>query len=112
MNKFITSGLLGADADIRERERNGKTSRYAFIRLCSETYTGQKDGQSTYRKDWFSVAVFNEGLVNYLEKHGKKGAYVLVEGEMEQRRVDEERDATVETLFRVTQNNGSIEIRS
>jgi len=110
MNKFIISGNLGADADIREREHNGETRRHAFIRVCSETYTGQKDGQPTYRKDWFSVAVFNQGLVNYLEKHGKKGAYVLVEGEMELRRIDEARDAAVETLYRVTQSNGSIEL--
>ncbi|MCC5982678.1 MAG: single-stranded DNA-binding protein [Oceanicaulis sp.] len=110
MNKFIISGNLGADADIRERERNGETRRQAFIRVCVESYTGQKDGQPTYRKDWFSVAVFNQGLVNYLEKHGKKGAFVLVEGEMEQRRVDDTREAAVETLMRVTQSTGSIEL--
>ena len=80
LNKVLLIGRLGNDPEIKQMQ-NGKS----VARLSVETSESWKDKNTGERKEkteWHRVVIFNEGLVNVVQKYLKKGAQVYIEGQL------------------------------
>lgn len=84
VNKVILIGNLGADPEIRTFQNGGKV---ANLRIAtSENWKDRNTGERKERTEWHSVAIFNEGLVNVVDRFLKKGSKVYIEGQLETRK--------------------------
>ena len=80
VNKVILLGNLGRDPDIRSMQSGKKMASFSIA-----TSKRWKDRQSQEQKEstsWHNIVVFNEGLVDVIEKYVKKGSKIYVEGEL------------------------------
>lgn len=84
VNKVILVGNLGRDPEIRSFQNGG---RVANLNLAtSETWRDKASGERKERTEWHRVAIFNDRLVEVVEKYLKKGAKVYIEGQLETRK--------------------------
>lgn len=84
LNQCTITGRLGADPEIR-RTQSG--SAIANLRVAvSETWRDKNSGERKEKTEWFSVAVFSEGLCKVVEQYLKKGSKVLLQGKMQTRK--------------------------
>ena len=80
LNKVFLIGRLGNDPDIKPMQ-NGKS--VAILSLAtSESWKDKNTGEKKEKTEWHRVVIFNEGLVNVVQKYLKKGAQVYVEGQI------------------------------
>ena len=80
LNKVFLIGRLGNDPDIKSTQ-NGKS--VAILSLAtSESLKDKNTGEKKEKTEWHRVVIFNEGLVNVVQKYLKKGAQVYVEGQI------------------------------
>lgn len=84
LNRVILCGRLGADPEVRNFQNGGKVVN---MRLAtSETWKDKNSGERKERTEWHSVAIFNEGIAGVAERFLKKGSEVLIEGQLETRK--------------------------
>lgn len=84
MNKVILCGRLGQDPEVRNFPNGGKVVN---LRLAtSETWKDKNSGERKERTEWHSVAIFNETVGNIAEKYLRKGSEVIIEGQLETRK--------------------------
>ena len=84
LNRVILCGRLGADPEVRSFQNGGKVVN---MRLAtSETWKDKNSGERKERTEWHSVAIFNEGIAGVAERFLKKGSEVLIEGQLETRK--------------------------
>ena len=84
VNKVILLGNLGRDPDIRSMQSGKKMASFSIAtsKRCKDKNT-QEQKEST---SWHNIVVFNEGLVDVIEKYVKKGSKIYVEGEIQTRK--------------------------
>ncbi|MEN8237030.1 MAG: single-stranded DNA-binding protein [Pseudomonadota bacterium] len=83
MNRVLLIGNIGASPVIRETDEK---ILYAVLYLATnEKWIDSKGAQQT-RTDWHRIVVFRDNLVNFIEKFLKKGARVIVEGKLQNRK--------------------------
>ena len=75
--RFIAIGRLGRDPEIRAA--NG--SRVATFSLATSEYVKGEE-----RTEWHRVVVWDERLIETIERHATKGTLVLVEGQIRTRK--------------------------
>lgn len=84
MNKVILCGRLGHDPEVRNFPNGGKVVN---LRLAtSETWKDKNSGERKERTEWHSVVIFNEPVGNIAEKYLRKGSEVIIEGQLETRK--------------------------
>ena len=84
VNKVILLGNLGRDPEIRSMQSGKKMASFSIAtskRWKDRTTQEQKESTS-----WHNIVVFNEGLVDVIEKYVKKGSKIYVEGELSTRK--------------------------
>ncbi len=80
LNKVFLIGRLGNDPDIKSTQ-NGKS--VAILSLAtSESWKDKNTGEKKEKTEWHRVVIFNEGLVNVVQKYLKKGSQVYIEGQI------------------------------
>ena len=80
LNKVLLIGRLGNDLEIKPMQ-NGKN--VAILSLAtSESWKDKNTGEKKEKTEWHRVVIFNEGLVNVVQKYLKKGSQVYVEGQL------------------------------
>ena len=83
VNKVILVGNIGRDPEIRSTQDG---TRIANLSLAtSETWRDRNSGERKEKTEWHRVAVFNERLVDVIEKYVKKGAKLYIEGQLQTR---------------------------
>jgi len=83
-NQVTLLGALGSDAEIRTL---GNGDRVANIRLAtSETWRDRDTGEIRSTTEWHRANCFVPGIVDYLEKNGKKGLTVFLQGSLKTRK--------------------------
>jgi single-strand DNA-binding protein len=83
VNKVFLNGRLGNDAEIRTTQ----SGRVASITVATdEGWKDRESGVWNERTEWHRVISFQSGLVDLLEKHGKKGHLVNVVGKLASRK--------------------------
>ncbi|HXE29867.1 MAG TPA: single-stranded DNA-binding protein [Stellaceae bacterium] len=84
VNKVILVGNIGRDPEIRSTQDG---TRIANLSLAtSETWRDRNSGERKEKTEWHRVAVFNDRLVEVIEKYVKKGAKLYIEGQLQTRK--------------------------
>lgn len=84
VNKVIILGNLGRDPEIRSTQGG---TRVATLSLAtSESWRDKTSGERKEKTEWHRVVIFNDGLVDVVEKYLRKGSKVYVEGKLQTRK--------------------------
>ena len=84
INKVILVGNLGRDPEIRSTNDGMRIANLALA--TSETWRDRNSGERKERTEWHRVVIFNERLVEVVEKYVKKGAKLYIEGALQTRK--------------------------
>jgi single-strand DNA-binding protein len=84
VNKVILVGNLGRDPEIRSTQDGLRIANLSLA--TSETWRDKGSGERKEKTEWHRVAVFNERLVDVIEKYVKKGAKLYIEGQLQTRK--------------------------
>ncbi|HEX2114367.1 MAG TPA: single-stranded DNA-binding protein [Alphaproteobacteria bacterium] len=84
VNKVILVGNLGRDPEIRSFQNGGRVANLSVA--TSENWKDRATGERKEKTEWHRVAIFNDRLVEVVEKYLKKGSKVYIEGQLETRK--------------------------
>ena len=84
VNKVILVGNLGRDPEIRSTQDGARIANLSVA--TSETWRDRNSGERRERTEWHRVAIFNERLVDVVEKYLRKGSKVYIEGQLQTRK--------------------------
>jgi single-strand DNA-binding protein len=84
VNKVILVGNLGRDPEIRSTQDGMRIANLSLA--TSETWRDKASGERKEKTEWHRVAVFNDRLVDVIEKYVKKGAKLYIEGQLQTRK--------------------------
>ena len=80
LNKVLLIGRLGADPEIKQMVNGKSVARLSLA--TSQSWKDKNTGEKKEKTEWHRVVIFNEGLVNVVQKYLKKGAQVYIEGQI------------------------------
>ncbi len=89
LNKVLLIGRLGADPEIKQMVNGKSVARLSLA--TSQSWKDKNSGEKKEKTEWHRIVVFNEGLVNVVQKYLKKGAQVYVEGQLTTRKWKDEK---------------------
>jgi len=84
VNKVILIGNLGRDPEIRSTQDGMKIANLSLA--TSENWRDKNSGERREKTEWHRIAVFNDRLVDVIEKYLKKGSKIYVEGQLQTRK--------------------------
>src|SRR5215470_3615350 len=84
VNKVILVGNVGRDPEIRSTQDGTRVANLSLA--TSENWRDKNTGERKERTEWHRVVIFNERLVDVVEKYVKKGAKLYVEGALQTRK--------------------------
>ena len=84
VNKVILLGNLGRDPDIRSMQSGKKMASFSIA--TSKRWKDKNTQEQKESTSWHNIVVFNEGLVDVIEKYVKKGSKIYIEGELQTRK--------------------------
>jgi len=84
VNKVILIGNLGRDPEIRSTQDGMRIANLSIA--TSESWRDKASGERKERTEWHRVVIFNERLVDVVEKYVKKGSKLYVEGALQTRK--------------------------
>jgi single-strand DNA-binding protein len=84
VNKVILVGNLGRDPEIRSTQDGLRIANLSVA--TSESWRDKNSGERKEKTEWHRVAIFNERLVDVVEKYLKKGSKVYIEGALQTRK--------------------------
>ncbi len=84
VNKVILIGNLGRDPEIRSTQDGTRIGHLSVA--TSESWRDRASGERRERTEWHRVVIFNERLVEIVEKYLRKGAKVYLEGQLQTRK--------------------------
>ena len=84
VNKVILIGNLGRDPEIRSTQDGLRIATLSVA--TSESWRDKASGERKERTEWHRVVIFNDKLVEIVEKYLKKGAKVYLEGALQTRK--------------------------
>ena len=84
VNKVILIGNLGRDPEIRSTQDGTKIGHLSLA--TSETWRDRNSGERRERTEWHRVVIFNDRLVEVVERYLRKGSKVYVEGQLQTRK--------------------------
>ncbi len=84
VNKVILIGNLGRDPEIRSMQDGGRVANLSLA--TSESWRDKSSGDRREKTEWHRVVIFNDRLVDVVERYLKKGAKIYVEGQLQTRK--------------------------
>ena len=84
VNKVILIGNLGKDPEIRSFQTGGRVAKFSLA--TSENWKDKNTGERKEKTEWHNVVVYNERLVDVVERFVKKGSKLYIEGALETRK--------------------------
>ena len=84
LNQAQIIGRLGADVTITSLASGGRVANISVA--TDESFADRTTGQRVPKTEWHRITSFQAGLVDMLERHGKKGRLVYVSGKLQTRR--------------------------
>ena len=84
INKVILIGNVGADPDIRTMASGSRYARFSLA--TTETWRDKQDGERRDKTEWHKISVFQENLVQVIERYVKKGSKLYLQGRLETRK--------------------------
>ena len=84
LNQAQIIGRLGADVTINHLASGGRVANMSVA--TDEGYLEKQSGNRIDKTEWHRVVTFQNGLIDMLEKHAKKGRLVYVAGKLQTRK--------------------------
>ncbi|MDR0744697.1 MAG: single-stranded DNA-binding protein [Holosporales bacterium] len=84
LNKVMLIGNLGKDPEIKFMPDGSKIAN--FTMATSEYWKDKLSGERKEKTEWHRVAVYNDRLVDFVEKYVRKGTRLYIEGQLQTRR--------------------------
>ena len=85
LNRAELIGRLGADVTVNHLASGGRVANMSIA--TDESYIDRNgSGDRVDKTEWHRCVTFQDGLIDMLEKHAKKGRLVYVAGKMQTRR--------------------------
>jgi len=84
VNKVILVGNLGRDPEIRSTSGGQRVANFSLA--TSETWRDKSSGERKEKTEWHRIVIFNDRLVDVVEKYVKKGAKLYIEGALQTRK--------------------------
>ena len=84
LNNAQLIGRLGADATISHLTNGGRVANVSIS--TDESFLDKNSGDKVDRTEWHRIVTFQDGLVEMMEKHAKKGRLVYVSGKLQTRK--------------------------
>jgi single-strand DNA-binding protein len=84
VNKVILIGNLGRDPEIRNLQDGSRGANLSVA--TSESWRDKASGERRERTEWHRVVIFNDRLVDVVERFLKKGSKIYVEGQLQTRK--------------------------
>ncbi|GAB4237178.1 MAG: hypothetical protein Tsb0032_41980 [Kiloniellaceae bacterium] len=84
VNKVILVGNLGRDPEIRSTQDGTKIANLSLA--TSENWRDRNTGERRERTEWHRVVIFNDRLVDVVEKYLRKGSKIYIEGQLQTRK--------------------------
>ncbi|HVI86769.1 MAG TPA: single-stranded DNA-binding protein [Dongiaceae bacterium] len=84
VNKVILIGNLGRDPEIRTTQDGTRVANLSIA--TSESWRDKGSGERREKTEWHRVVIFNDRLVEVVERYLKKGATVYIEGQLQTRK--------------------------
>lgn len=78
VNKVILIGHTGRDPEIRTMQSGRRIANLSLA--TSESWKDKATGERKEKTEWHRVVVFNQGLVDIIEKYVRKGSKLYIEG--------------------------------
>ena len=83
INRVELIGRLGADVTVNHLMSGG---RVANLSIATDESFIDKTGNRVDKTEWHRLVTFQDGLIDMLERHAKKGRLVHAEGKLQTRR--------------------------
>ena len=85
INRVELIGRLGADVTVNHLASGGRVANMSIA--TDESYIDRNGtGEKVDKTEWHRVVTFQDGLIDMLERHAKKGRLVHAEGKLQTRR--------------------------
>ncbi|MCG8358895.1 MAG: single-stranded DNA-binding protein [Kiloniellales bacterium] len=84
VNKVILVGNLGRDPEIRSTQDGTRVANLSLA--TSESWRDRNTGERRERTEWHRVVVFNDRLVDVIERFLRKGSKIYIEGQLQTRK--------------------------
>ncbi len=84
LNQAQIIGRLGADATISNLASGGRVANMSVA--TDESYIDRQSGDRIDKTEWHRVVSFQDGLIDMLAKHAKKGRLIYVAGKLQTRK--------------------------
>lgn len=84
LNKVTLIGNLGRDPDIRFLPDGSKVTSFSLA--TGESWKDRSTGERKDRTEWHKIVIFNEHIVDVIEKHVRKGSKLYLEGQLQSRK--------------------------
>lgn len=108
VNKVILVGHLGADPEVRFTPSGQAVANFRMA--TSEAWTDRATGQRQERTEWHRVVVWDEKLIEVLERRAKKGTMIVVEGQVRTRRWQKEGREILSTEIVLDRFNSRLQV--
>ena len=82
LNRAELIGRLGADVTVNHLTSGGRVANLSVA--TDESYI--KDGERVDKTEWHRIVTFQDGLIDMLQKHARKGRLVYIDGKLQTRR--------------------------
>ncbi len=83
LNRAELIGRLGADVIVNHLSSGGRVANMSIA--TDESYIS-RTGEKVDKTEWHRVVTFQDGLVDMLQKHARKGRLVYIDGKLQTRR--------------------------
>ena len=84
LNRAEVIGRLGADVTINSLASGGRVANLSIA--TDESYVEKQSGTRIDKTEWHRAVTFQDGLIDMLAKHAKKGRLVYVAGKLQTRK--------------------------
>jgi len=84
LNRVELIGRLGADVTVNHLSSGGRVANMSIA--TDESYINRQSGDRVDKTEWHRVVTFQDGLVEMLQKHARKGRLVYIDGKLQTRR--------------------------
>lgn len=78
VNKVILVGNLGRDPEVRSTTIGRKIANLSIA--TSDSWRDKQSGERREKTEWHRVVIYNEALVDIVERYLTKGAKIYIEG--------------------------------
>ena len=83
-NRVLLIGRLGDDVTVNHLTSGGRVANLSIA--TDESYINKQTGERVDQTQWHRAVTFQDGLIDMLAKHAKKGRLVYVAGKLQTRR--------------------------